>query len=189
MPSLSNSPRIRSAPHSRFSFAIALSQRYGLSGDLGCGRHGPGLVFPVEFEALAMPAEQRLWLDDKQGLFPGPHHSCQQNQEHPVRLGTGRSFHLSPENNELLTQECIFSHEFGLASGKVCQCPQHERSGVRFSPGDEAVVKQLKPNAYQPFNEGENPLHSVHSPLVKMSRCMLAIVLFLWGIGKEQETA
>lgn len=64
-----------------------------------------------------------------------------------------------------------------------------ERCGDRFSPGDEAVVKQLKPNAYQLFNEGENPLHSVHSLLVKMNRCMLAIVLFLWAMGKEQKTA
>ena len=51
--------------------------------------------------------------------------------------------------------------------------PQQERGGVGFGPGDV----------------GDNPLHSVHSPLVKMSRCMLSIVLFLWGIGKEQETA
>src|SRR5215467_1764416 len=56
MPSLRSSPRIRSAPHRRLSLAISLPQGHGLCGDLGCDRHGFGLVFPPELEALAMPA-------------------------------------------------------------------------------------------------------------------------------------
>jgi hypothetical protein len=31
-------------------------------------------------------------------------------------------------------------------------------------------------------------MHSVRYPFVKMSECMLAILLFLFGIGKKQET-
>jgi hypothetical protein len=62
--------------------------------------------------------------DNEQGLFPGPNRLCQKHQEHPVRFGTGRSFHLSSEDNKLLAQERVFCHEFGLASGKVCQRPQ-----------------------------------------------------------------
>src|SRR5215467_4244516 len=54
-----------------------LNQGHSLSGDLGCGRYGSGLVFPVELEALAMPPQERLWLNDEESLFPGPHHSCQ----------------------------------------------------------------------------------------------------------------
>ncbi len=50
-----------------------------------------------------MPPQQRLWLNDDEGLFPGPHHACQQDQVHPVRLGTGRSFHLSTQDDQLLT--------------------------------------------------------------------------------------
>jgi hypothetical protein len=136
-----------------------------------------------------MPAQERLWLDDEKCLLPGPHHSGQQDQEHAVRPGTGRSFHLSPQNNELLTEESILCDKFGLASGKVGQRPQQERGSVWFGPGNQAVVERPRTQACHACDERENPLHSVHSPFVKMSRCTLSIVLFLWGIGKEQETA
>ena len=114
-------------------------------------------------------------------------HLDQQHQEHPIRFGTGRSFHLSAQNDELLTQERVFCHEGGLAPGKVGQRSQQERGSVRRGPSDEALVERLKTNACQALHEGENPLHSVHFPFVKMSRCMLEMVLLLWGIGKEQK--
>jgi hypothetical protein len=117
-----------------------------------------------------MPPEQRLWLDNEQGLFPGPNRPRQKNQEHPVRFGTGRSFHLSPEDDKRLSKERVFCHEFGPASGKVCQRPQQERGGVWFCPADEAVVERPKTKACQSLDEGENPLHSAHYPFVKMSK-------------------
>ena len=40
--------------------------------------------------------------DNEQVLFPGSNHLSQKTQEHPVRFGTGRSFHQSTEDNELL---------------------------------------------------------------------------------------
>jgi len=62
-----------------------------------------------------------VFLNDEESLFPGPHYACQQDQEHAVRPGAGRSFHLSPQNNELLTQQGIFCDQVGLASSKVGQ--------------------------------------------------------------------
>ena len=44
-----------------------------------------------------------------------------------------------------------------------------ERGGVRFGPGDEAVVERPKTKACQPRDEGKNPMHSVRYPFVKMS--------------------
>jgi hypothetical protein len=85
-------------------------------------------------------------------LFPGPNYSCQQPQEHPIRYGAYGSFNLSAHENHLLAQERAFCHEFRLASGKVGQDPQDERSGgVRFSPVYEAVVERLQAKACQPF--------------------------------------
>ncbi len=136
---------------------------------------------------MAMPAQERLWLNDEQGLFPGPNCPRQKNQEHSVRFGTGRSSHLSMEDDQLLAKDRVFCYEFGLASGKVCQRPQHERGGVRFCPGDEAAVERLKTKACQPLDEGENPLHSVRYPFVKIAGECISILLFLFGIGKEQE--
>ena len=136
-----------------------------------------------------MPAEQRLWLDDAQDLSPGPHHSCQQDQEHPVRPGTGRTFHLSSQDDQLLMQQGVFCHKLGLAPGKVDQRPQLERGSLRCGPGDEEVVERPKTQSCQPRDEGENPVHSRRYPFVKMSELMLEIVLFLSGIGKKHETA
>jgi hypothetical protein len=47
-----------------------------------------------------------------------------------------------------------------------------ERGGVRFGPGDEAVVERLKANAGQPLDEDENPTHNVPYPFAKMSKRM-----------------
>ena len=134
-----------------------------------------------------MPPQERLRLDNEEGLLPGAYHPGQKHQEHPICFGTGRTFHLSAQNDELLTQERVFCHELGLAPGKVGQRSQQERGSVRCGSSDEALVERLKTNACQAPHVGENPLHSVHSPFVKMSRCMLEMVLLLWGIGKEQK--
>jgi hypothetical protein len=136
-----------------------------------------------------MPPQKRLWLDNEQGLFPGPNRPCQKHQEHSVCFGTGWSFYLSPEDNQLLAQECVFCHEFGLASSKVCQHPQQERGGIRFCPGDEAVVERLKTKACQPFDTGENPMHSGRYPLCEDKLVNTSRILpDIWGIGKVRET-
>ena len=74
---------------------------------------------PIQLESMAMPMEERLWLNDEQRLLPCSNHPGQKHEEHAIRFGTGGSFHLSAEGNELLMEQCVFCHEFGLASGKV----------------------------------------------------------------------
>ncbi len=147
-----------------------IDQRHGLCGDLWFGSCCSGFVLPEEPISLAMPAQERLWLDNEKRLLPGPNYPGQKHQKHPIRFGICRSFHVSAEDDELLAQKCIFCHEFGLASAKVRQRPRYE-SGVRwFGPVDEAVVERLKAHACQTRDEGENPMHSVRYPFTKMSR-------------------
>ncbi|TMD66120.1 MAG: hypothetical protein E6I91_09495 [Chloroflexi bacterium] len=112
-----------------------------------------------------MPAQERLWLNDEQGLFPDVYHACQQDQEHAVCLATGRSFHLSTQDDHLLAQEGIFCDQFGLTSGKVGQRPQQEGGGVWLDPSEVAVMERSKTQAYQLHDEDENALHSIHPPL------------------------
>ena len=129
-------------------------------------QHSTGTHFqtmPTELRRLVFP-------DNEQSLFPGLNRLRLKNQEHPVRFGTGRLFHLSTEDDQGLSQERVFCHEFVLAPGKVCQRPQQERGGVRFCPGDKAVMERLKPNACLLLDEDENPMHSGHYSFVKMSR-------------------
>ena len=103
-------------------------------------------------------------------MLPGPNHPGKKHQEHPVRFGTGRSLHVSAQDNERLSQECVFCHEFGLASRKVGQRSQDKSAGGWFGPVDETVVERLKAIASQTRDEGENLMHSVRYPFVKMSR-------------------
>jgi len=77
---------------------------------------------------------------------------------------------MSAQDNERLSQECVFCHEFGLASRKVDQRSQDKRGVGWFGPIDETVVERLKAKADQTRDEGENLMHSVRYPVVKMSR-------------------
>ncbi len=112
-----------------------------------------------------MPPQKRLGLNDEKRLLPGAYCSCQKDEEHPVGLLEDWSFDMSAEDDQLLSEEGVFCHEFRLASGKICQRPHQERGGgVRFGPVYEAVMKRLKAKACQPFDEEKNPMHSVGYP-------------------------
>ena len=173
MPSLSNSPRIRSAPHSRLSLAISWIKVTVSWDSLGLREAAPDLYFHKSLKPWRCQREPRLWLNDDEDLFPAPNYLGQQDQQHAVHLGAGRPFHLSTQDDQLLAKERIFCDQFGLTPGKVSQRPQQERGGVRFNPGDEAVVQRLKAMTYQPLETGENPMHSRRSPMVKIgSQCL-----------------
>ncbi len=142
-----------------------LDQGDGLLGDPWFGRSCPRLVLPKELEALAMPPQERLWLNDEQRLLPGSDHPGQKHQVHPIRFGTGRSFHLSPQDDQLLTQEGVFCDQFGLTSRKVGQRSQDQSGGGWFGLVNETPMERAKTQACQACDERENLMHSVRSPL------------------------
>jgi hypothetical protein len=117
-----------------------LDESHGFCGDLWLGRCCSGLVFPVQLESLAMPPQERLWLDDEQRLLPCSSHACQSHQKHVSGARASRSFDLTAEDTQRLSQERIFCHTLGLASGKVSQRSQEESGGGWFGPVDETVV-------------------------------------------------
>jgi len=170
LPNLSNSPRIRSAPHSRLSLAISLIKATISAVIFDLRAAALDVYFQKSRNPWRCHRSNVVFLHDEEGLFPGSNHSCQKHQEDAVRFGTCRSFHVSAQDHELLAQKCVFCHEFGLASSKVCQRPQEKRGSVRFCPGDEAVVERLKTKVCQPFDEGKDLMHSVRYPFVKMRR-------------------
>ncbi len=75
----------------------------GLGGDLGLARSGLGLVLPVQAKELPMPPEQGVWLHDHEGLLPSLNQPGQQDQEHAIGSSESWPFHLSPQNDELLS--------------------------------------------------------------------------------------
>ena len=51
-----------------------------------------------------MPAEQCVWLNNVKGLLPEPGKASQQHEAKTVMLGEQRSFQLTMEDDELLSQ-------------------------------------------------------------------------------------
>ena len=161
---------MRSAPQNRLSLAISLINAIVSAEILGVADMALDLYFHQSLKPRRCQREPRLWLNNEESLFPGPHHAGQQDQKHAVRFGTGRSFDLSTQDDQRLSKKGIFCDQFGLTSGKVGQCAKQERGGIWFGPSDIAAVKRLKAMASQPLEKGENPLHGRRSPLVKISR-------------------
>ena len=117
-----------------------------------------------------MPPQERLRLNNEQGLLPCSRRSSEQDQDQTIRLGACRSFDLPTEENELLPEEGVFCHKFGLASDKVSH-RSHREGGIGwFGPVYEAVVERLKAAACQSPDEGEDRIHNRRFPFVKMSR-------------------
>ncbi len=78
-----------------------------------------------------MPPQERIWLNDGKRLLPGPNRPCQKHQKHPIRFGAGWSFHMSAQDDKLLSEKCVFCHEFGFAPGKVNHGSQYPRDAQR----------------------------------------------------------
>lgn len=50
-----------------------------------------------------MPAQQRLWLDKEERLFPGSDHPGQQHQEKPISFLVDWPFDLATKDDQLVT--------------------------------------------------------------------------------------
>jgi hypothetical protein len=128
---------------------------------LALGAAALDLYFQYNLNPWRCHREIRLWLNNDKRLFPGPNHPDEQYQEYAIRFGPDGPFDLSAQDDQRLSQEGVFCHEFGLPSGKVSHGPQQERSVGWIGPVDEAVLKRLKAHACQSFDEGENRMHSL----------------------------
>jgi hypothetical protein len=75
---------MRSAPQNRLLPAISLIKAIVWGGDLCLSPARLGFVFPEHAEEFTMEAEERLRLDKKEGLFPGPNHPGSEYQKELV---------------------------------------------------------------------------------------------------------
>ena len=94
-----------------------------------------------------MPTQKRLWLNKEERLFPGPNHPGQQHQKKPIRLAVDRAFDLSPENNQLVSQQRVFRKKFGFSPGQIDECAQHKGGRRWFNPTQKAFLKRMKAEA------------------------------------------
>ena len=63
-----------------------------------------------------MPAQECIWLNNVKGLFPETRKTREQNEEETVATGQQGSFHLSIEDDELLTEQGILYNQIGTAA-------------------------------------------------------------------------
>jgi hypothetical protein len=89
---------MRSAQKTPVILGHRLDQGDGLKSHLWFVRGHLCLVLPAEAETLTMPTQERLWLNNKQGLLPCLNGSCQQYQHFSIRLSTSWSFDLSAQD-------------------------------------------------------------------------------------------
>ena len=122
IPSLSNSPRIRSAPQSRLFFAISLINAMVSGAIFTCVDVAFDFSFQKRRASLTMPLEKGLWLNNVEGLPPCPSYPCQKHEEEPISFRRAWPFDLSPKKNKLLAQEGILGHQFTFSPSEI-----HER--------------------------------------------------------------
>ena len=88
------------------------------------------------------------WTSDVR-LFPCSNHSCQEDEEHSIRLRACWPFYLALENDELLSQEGVFCHQLGLASAKIGQGLERQGSSERCGPLKKASSEELLRRSYE----------------------------------------
>ena len=69
-----------------------------------------------------MPTQQGIRLNNQEHLFPTASSPCEEEQENPIRLGTGGAFDLKVENDELLTKQHVFGNEFCPGASQITEC-------------------------------------------------------------------
>ena len=102
IPSLSNSPRMRSAQKTPIVPCHLLDQCDRLWRELRLSRISLGLALPEQAEEFSMPPKHYLQLRNEERLLPGPHHPRQKHQQEPIGLPASRLFDVSTQDDELL---------------------------------------------------------------------------------------
>jgi hypothetical protein len=115
-----------------------------------------------------MPTKDRLWLNKEECLFPSPNHPGQEHQKKPVRLPVDWACYLSPENDQLMSQQRVFRKEFRFSSGQIGECAKHKGGRRRFKPTQKTFLKRMKAETDTLFDESEYKQHELNLSFVKM---------------------
>jgi hypothetical protein len=101
-------------------------------------------VFPEQTEELTMPTQKRLWLYDKERLFPVPNDSREKYEEHSICFLVYRSFDLSTQDDQLVSQQCVFCQQFGFASGQIGERFEYKGGRQWFDPPQNPFLKRMQ---------------------------------------------
>jgi hypothetical protein len=96
-----------------------------------------------------------VFLNKEECLFPSPNHPGQEHQKKPVRLLVDWAVYVSPENDQLVSQQRVFRKEFGFSSGQIGACAKHKRGRRWFKPTQKTFLKRMKAETDTLFDGGE----------------------------------
>jgi hypothetical protein len=80
---------------------------------------GLGLATPIAAEEVAVPTEERLWLDDEKGLFPELGASGEEDESEAVSVGELWTLAMAAEHNDLVPEECVLDQQVGAGASEV----------------------------------------------------------------------
>jgi hypothetical protein len=114
IPSISNSPCIRGAPHSGFSFTHSADEVTDLTIDPRAATTLAGLLAPIGAKTAPMPPNNSLGLDQSDRIQNRGEHSLHPDQDQPIDVLEPRPRpSLAAQHDHLLRQYYVFALESG----------------------------------------------------------------------------
>jgi hypothetical protein len=159
---------MRSAPQSRLFAAISLIKAIVSDESLGFFERPLDLCLQNTRKSSRCQRKIVVFLNKEERLFPSPNHPGQEHQKKPVRLPVDRAFYLSPENDQLVSQQRVFRKEFGFSSGQIGECAKHKGGRRWFNPTPKMFLKRMKAETDTLFDGGEYTQHELNLSFVKM---------------------
>ena len=111
-----------------------LDQGDGLAGNPGAPTPVAGLDPPEQPEALAMPAQERIGLEDEEGFLLTPDPAGEEDEPEAIGWGEPRLPNLAVEDDELLAEEGVLCNGFGIAASEIEG--RAEKDSVARRPGE-----------------------------------------------------
>jgi hypothetical protein len=109
-----------------------------------------------------------VFLNKEERLFPSPNHPGQEHQKKPVRLPVDRALYVSPENDQLVSQQRVFRKELGFSSGQIGECAKRKGGRRWFNPAQKTFLKRMKAETDTLLDGGEYTQHELNLSFVKM---------------------
>jgi hypothetical protein len=96
-----------------------LDQSDGLGGYPGAPTPVAGLDRPEQPEALAMPAQERIGLEDEEGFLLTPDPAGEEDEPEAIGWGEAGLVDLAMKDNELHAEEGVLRNELGIAASEI----------------------------------------------------------------------
>jgi len=129
----------------------------GLRRERRAARPRARLPSPERAEARVVPAQQRLRLDDEEGLPPGAGPAGEQHQERAIRRRRGRALDPTAQHDQLVAQEGVLGEQLRPATQQVGTSARRVRPHRR--PRPEAGAQGVP---HSGNNSGEPPTAPTH---------------------------